>query len=80
MTVTYKKNAKADGYVIRYSKKSNMSGGKTVKVTSKKTINKKITKLTVGKTYYVQVKSYKKANGKTYESVWSSKKKIKIKK
>ena len=82
-TAKWKKASKAnqkkmDGYQVRYSKKSNMSGAKYVKA-SKTSKSKKVSKLSKKKTYYVQVRTYKKSKGVTYYSKWSSKKKIKTK-
>ena len=69
---------KMDGYQIRYSRKSSMSGAKYVKA-SKTSKSKKVSKLSKKKTYYVQVRTYKKSGGVTYYSKWSSKKKVKTK-
>lgn len=76
VTVTIKKVSGAAGYQIRYSTKSNMKSAKTVTTTS---VTATISKLTKGKTYYVQVRAYKKdsTNAKVTGS-WSAKKKITI--
>ena len=81
MIVKYGKNAKATGYQIQYSPSSSFSyGNKTVKVKGAKNSAKTISNLTWGNTYYVRVRAYKSAGGKTFYSAWSSKKKIKISK
>ncbi len=80
-TVKWKKTTKVTGYQIQYStSKTFKSGNKTVKVSGAKKASKVLSKLKKGKTYYVRVRTYKKINGKTYYSAWSSKKKVKISK
>ena len=74
MKVTWKKNAKADGYQIQYATNAKFSGKTTVKVTDAATVSKTIKSLTKGKTYYVRVRSYK---GGAH-SAWSSVKKVTI--
>lgn len=75
-----KKNQKKfNGYQIRYSLKSDMSGAKTT-TASKSSKSKKIKKLQAKKKYYVQVRTYTKANGNTFYSNWSSKKSVTTKK
>ncbi|MBQ7741042.1 MAG: fibronectin type III domain-containing protein, partial [Eubacterium sp.] len=67
-----------DGYEIRYSLKKNMKKSTTVKVAkTKKSL--KVKKLKSKKTYYVQIRGYKKVNGKTEYSAWSAKKKVTVK-
>ena len=74
------KASQADGYQVRYSLKKNMSKAKIKTIsTSSSKVSKKITKLKSKRRYYVQVRAYKKINGKTYYSNWSSKKSIKTK-
>ena len=78
-TVKWKKKSGVTGYQIRYSLKSSMKGAKTVTVKSVKTVSKKVKKLKKKKKYYVQVRTYKVVNGKTYWSGWSVKKSVKTK-
>ena len=78
-TVKWKKKSGVTGYQVRYSLKSSMKGSKTVKVKSAKTVSKKVKKLKKKKRYYVQVRTYKVVNGKTYWSGWSAKKSVKTK-
>lgn len=79
-TVTWKKNAKASGYQLRYSLKSDFkTGTKMVTVTSASTLKKVLSSLTSKKTYYVQLRSYKTVSGTKYYSAWSASKSIKIK-
>ena len=78
--IAYAANAKATGYQIRYSLKSNMSGAKVIKMTGSKSIAKNITGLTKGKKYYVSVRSYKTVGKTTYYSVWSTPKGVTVSK
>lgn len=82
VTVKWKKNAKVSGYEIQYStsKKFAKAAAKSRKVKKAAKTSETISKLKKGKTYYVRVRTYKKVAGKTYYSVWSGKKKVKIKK
>lgn len=70
----------ANGYEIRYSKKSSMAAAKKVVLKKNSILSKTISKLTKGKKYYVQVRAYKTVDGKKYYSKWSAKKAVKIKK
>lgn len=84
-TVTVKwKKVTASGYEVRYSTRSDMKKAKTVKISSGKTVQKKLSKLSRHKKYYVQVravKTRKNADGKTvtYRGAWSGKKSISTK-
>ena len=84
-TVTVKwKKVTASGYEVRYSARSDMKKAKTVKISSGKTVQKKFSKLSRHKKYYVQVravKTRKNADGKTvtYRGAWSGKKSISTK-
>lgn len=82
VTVKWKKNAKVSGYEIQYStsKKFAKAAAKSRKVKKAAKTSETISKLKKGKTYYVRVRTYKKVAGKTYYSVWSGKKKVKINK
>lgn len=82
ITVKWKKNTKVSGYEIQYStsKKFAKAGTKSRKVKKASKTSETISKLKNGKIYYVKVRTYKKAAGKTYYSSWSGKKKVKIKK
>ncbi|MGI6736537.1 MAG: fibronectin type III domain-containing protein [Anaerovoracaceae bacterium] len=53
-------------------------GVKKATVKSWKTTSGTFTKLKKGKKYYVRVRAYKKASGKTIYGSWSSKKTVKI--
>ena len=78
MTLKWGKNAKATGYQIQYSLKSNFAGAKTVNVTKAATVTKVIGSLTKGKVYYVRIRTCKKVGKTTYYSMWSVAKKLKI--
>lgn len=78
LAVTIKKVSGAEGYQVRYSTKSSMKSAKTVTVTK---TSATISKLTKGKTYYVQVRAYKKDSTRAKVSgSWSSTKQITIRK
>lgn len=79
LKATWKKNASATGYQIRYSLSSDMSDAKTVNISSGSTLSKKISGLSANKTYYVQVRAYKTYNDVKYYSAWSLKKSTKTK-
>jgi hypothetical protein len=76
-TVTWKKQAReTDGYQIRYSTSKSMKGAKAKTAKGRAKSSLKIAKLKGGKKYYVQVRTYKKAGGKTYYSSWSKAKTV----
>ena len=77
--VKWTKDLNVNGYQIKYSTKSDFSGGKSVYVKKNTTVSKTFTGLTAKKTYYVKVRSYKTVNGTKYYSSWSSAKKVKTK-
>ena len=77
-TVKYTKNAKATGYQIRFALKKNMSGAKSVTVTKAGTLTRVLSGLTKGKTYYVQIRTYKKVGTTKSFSAWSAVKSVKI--
>ena len=77
--VKWTKDLNVHGYQIKYSTKSDFSGGKSVYVKKNTTVSKTFTGLTAKKTYYVKVRSYKTVNGTKYYSSWSSAKKVKTK-
>lgn len=68
------------GYQVKRATNSKFTSSvKTYKVTSSKTVSKKMTGLKKGKTYYVKVRAYKTYGGKTVYGPWSGYKKIKCK-
>ena len=85
MTVKWKKSTEKiagkniDGYQIRYSLKKTMKSAKTVTVKGYNVSSKKIKKLKAKKKYFVQIRTFKKTDGKMYYSGWSAKKAVKVK-
>jgi hypothetical protein len=74
-TVTAKKLAESasNGYQLRYSLKSDMSGSSSSTISSSYSkVTKQVTGLKHSKTYYVQVRNIKVVNGNKYYSSWSS--------
>ena len=79
LKVTYSKISGVSGYQIRYAKKSSMKSAKTLNLSAKKT-SAVIKKLSAKKTYYVQVRAYKKDSlGKKVYGKWSKTAKKKTK-
>ncbi len=80
-TATWKRaegSAYASGYELQYSRHSNMDNYLTDRITSYKTISRKVTGRYSGYKYYVRVRAYKVINGKRCYSAWSSKKTINV--
>ena len=78
--VSWKRDAEAAGYQIRYSLKSNMKNSKVCSIIKSLT-KKKLRGLKSNTKYYVQVRSYVKTDdGSKIYSSWSDKKNIKTKK
>ena len=67
------------GVQLRYSTKSSMKGAKTVTIKGAGAKAKTVKKLKKKTRYYVQARSYKVVNGKTYYSNWSAKRTVKTK-
>ena len=80
MTVTYDKSSGSSGYVVRYGLKSDMSDAKVITVKGENTLSRTFSNLTKGKTYYVQVRTYKIDNGIRYYSGYCTTKTVKIEK
>ena len=79
LTVRWKKIPKASGYEIRYSTDKNFKKGvKTAKVKKYKNKGVKLKKLKKNKTWYVQIRAYRNAGGKTYCGKWSAAKHVKV--
>ena len=66
------------GYQIQYGLKSSFKGAKTITVNGASRINKVLTGLTKGKTYYVRLRTYKTVGSTKLYSEWSGKKRVKI--
>ena len=78
MTVIYDKNGKGSGYVVRFGLKSDMSDAKVITVKDPAATTKTFSGLQEGKTYYVQVRSYKIENGIRYYSGYCTTKTVTI--
>ena len=78
LTIKWKKNTKASGYEVVYSKNKKFTGKKTVRK-AKTTTSYKVKGLKKGKKYYVKVRSYKTVNGKRIYGAYSTAKKATIK-
>lgn len=77
ITASWKKKT-GTGYQVRLATNSKFTSGvKTYKVTSYKTLSRKMTKLRKGRTYYVKVRAYKTYGGRTVYGSYSSCKKLK---
>ena len=74
--IKWKKSTDADGYVIQFSAKSNMSNVVNRTIKGKQRVSAKINNLRKGQKYYVRIQTFKRVSGKTYYSKWSSKKTI----
>ena len=80
MTVNYDYSKGGSGYVVRYGLKSDMSDAKVVTVKGENTTSRTFGGMKKGKTYYVQVRTYKIENGVRYYSGYCTTKKITINK
>ena len=80
MTVSYDINYRSSGYVVRFGLKSDMSDAKVITVQGAYTTSRTFTGLKKGKTYYVQVRTYKLENGVRYYSGYCTTRKIVIRK
>lgn len=76
--VAWSKFSGVTGYQIRYSRYSDMSSAKTITINGSGTVSRTISGLSKGKTYYVQVRAYKKSGNSTVKGSWSSKKSVTV--
>ena len=80
ITVKWKKDTKASGYILQYSTDKNFKKNvKSKTISNNKTTSAKIAKLTAGKKYYVRVCSYKKVSGAKLKGSYSAVKSVQIK-
>ena len=79
LTVKWKKNSKATGYQIIYSRSKSFDSYERITVKDKDTLSKKIKSLASKKTYYVKVRSYRTYKDVNYYSAWSAAKSVKTK-
>ena len=75
LTVTWGKNAKANGWQVKYALGDEE---KTVTISSGSTVTRKITGLKKGSSYKVYVRSFRTVSDKKYFSTWSAYKTAKI--
>lgn len=75
MTLKWQKNGvQNDGYIIKYSRNSNMDDYRSKTIKNVSTTSKTLENFITNKKYYFQIRCYKKVNGITYYSGWSDKK------
>ena len=78
-TVKWKKNTEITGYQVQYSTdKAFKAGTKLQTIKKKTTLSCIIKSLKSKKTYYVRMRGYKKASGKTVYGTWSKTVRVKI--
>ena len=80
LKAVWTKNSKATGYQLQYSTSADFSAKKTVKIKDKTTLNKTISGLKKGKTFYVRIRAYKTVSGTDYYSAWSAVSKLRLQK
>ena len=74
-----KKSSQVTGYQVQYSTSKAFTNAATKTISSYNTTKYTLSGLSAKKTYYVRVRTYKKVDGKTYYSGWSSYKYTKTK-
>lgn len=80
MTVTWKRDKRANGYQITYAQSKNFKKAKkNITINKNKTTKKVIKKLKSGKKYYVKVRAYKKSGNKKIYGAYSKVKTVKVK-
>ena len=67
-----KQASQTTGYQIQYATKSDFSNAASVTITNTNTTSYTFKNRAGGTRYYVRIRTYKKANGKTYFSAWNS--------
>ena len=72
-------DTRISGYQIRYSRSSGMKKAKIQTVKDCTSSHAKVTRLKSKRTYYVQIRTYKKVSGKNYYSGWSPSMKVHVK-
>ena len=78
-TASWKKNTQATGYQIQYAADSRFTKERKTGTAGKQTVTSyKVSRLKSKKTYYVRIRSYKKAGKTVLYSGWSAVKKVKI--
>lgn len=72
LSVKWNKISKANGYVVCYSTKKNMSNSKKITVKKRKNVKAVIKELKNNKKYYVRVRAYKTVDGKRVYGQYSA--------
>ena len=67
-----KQSSQTTGYQIQYATKRDFSNAASVTITNTNTTSYTFKNRAGGTRYYVRIRTYKKANGKTYFSAWNS--------
>lgn len=81
ITVNWKKDKKASGYILQYTTdKKFKKNKKNIIISANKITSKKITRLKAGKKYYVRICSYKMDGGEKLFGKYSKIKSVKVKK
>lgn len=78
IVIQWKRNKDVTGYQVRYSTSSSFKGAKSVSANKNSILKTEVSKLNKGKTYFVQIRTYKTVSGTRYYSGWSTTKRIKI--
>ena len=79
MNIYWKKISNSTGYELQYSLKNSFKSKKSVKIKSKKTLNKTIKNLKSNKKYYIRIRAYKQVEGKKIYGDYSRIKSMKTK-
>lgn len=79
ITVAWDKATGINGYQLQYSLKKSFASAKKVTINKAANVKKVLKSLKKGNVYYIRIRAYKKVNGKTYWSAWSSAKKATVK-
>ncbi len=80
ITVKWKKDKNATGYIVQYATNKNFKNAKTATIKKKALTSTTLKKLKGNKKYYVRVCSYKKVGKKMIQGEWSKAKNVKVKK
>lgn len=78
LQVFWKASPKADGYEVRYAMNKKMKASRTLHITSPQELNCVINGLKKNKTYYVQIRAVRRAEGMLGYSAWSGTRSIRI--
>ena len=79
LKVSWSKASGVTGYQLQYSLSKGFTDARTVSIGKAGTVKRTLKGLKKGRTYYVRIRAYRKAGGRTYRSAWSAAKKAKVK-